>query len=409
MALGETDGDGVAELIDAIDPQVAQATLGDDVVRTPTLAARELSDAFGGPVVLKAECLQLTGAFKIRGALNKVRRLGGAAEAGLVTASAGNHARALAQAALMRGVGCEVFMPIDAPASKAAAVERLGATVRLEGASVDEGLALARERAAQTGATLVHPFDDLDVIAGQGTLGLELADQVEDLSTVLVPLGGGGLASGIAIALRRRGVRAKVIGVQAAACAPYAENPGGVDIARPTIADGIAIKRPGRYTLPLVEKLLYDVVTVDEDQIAEAMVFLAERCKLVAEGAGAVGVAALMAGLVAPDGKRTAIVVSGGNVDGGLLAALLRRRETAEGRRVRLFTYVPDRPGGLSDLLAVVADARANLVTLEHVREAVQLHVRETGVELILETRGRDHTDALVHRLKDAGYSVALR
>jgi threonine dehydratase len=409
MAHARSEELDAEQLIARIDPVSAQATLGEDVVRTPTLASADLSERFGAPVLLKAECLQLTGAFKIRGALNKVRRLGDAAEAGLVTASAGNHARALAQAARMRGVRCEVFMPIDAPASKVAAVERLGAVVRLEGASVDEGLALARELAAESGATLVHPFDDLDVIAGQGTLGLELADQVKDLSTVLVPLGGGGLASGLAIALQRRGVRAKVIGVQAQACAPYAESPGGVERARPTIADGIAIKRPGHFTLPLVEHLLYDVITVDEDQIADAMVFLAERCKLVSEGAGAVGVAALLAGLVTPDGHDTVAIVSGGNVDGGLLASLLRRRETEEGRRVRLFTYVPDRPGGLSELLALVAETRANLVTLEHVREAVELHVRETGVELTLETRGRAHTDSVVRSLKDAGYSVGLR
>ncbi|HUA11399.1 MAG TPA: pyridoxal-phosphate dependent enzyme [Solirubrobacteraceae bacterium] len=404
----------VESLVERIDPARAAEAIAGEIVRTPSLACPDLAALAGGPVVLKAECLQLTGSFKLRGALNKVVALGDAASPGLVTASAGNHARALAQAARICGVGCEVFMPVDAPVSKVAAAEGAGASVRLAGASVDEALKLASERSEETGEPLVHPFDDVDVIAGQGTLGLELAQDVAGIARVLIPLGGGGLAAGVAVALRSAGVDAELVGVQAAACAPFAAALAGRHVASAqlasgaTIADGIAVKKPGRITLPLVSTLLDRVVTVEEDDIAAAMVFLAETVKLVAEGAGAVGVAALLGGLE-PVAGTTVVVVSGGNVDGGLLASLLRRHETEEGRRVRLFTFVPDRPGGLSDLLSLVASERANLVTLEHVREAVELHVRETGVELTLETRGREHTGRLVAALEAAGYEVALR
>jgi threonine dehydratase len=379
--------------------------------RTPSLACEELSELAGTKVLLKAECLQATGSFKLRGALAKVAALGDRAAAGLVTASAGNHARAVAYAARAKGLGCEVFMPEDAAVSKVAAVERLGAHVHLEGGSVEESVALAVASAERTGAAFVHPFDDLDVIAGQGTLGAELLEEVPDVARVIVPLGGGGLSSGIGIALRRARVDVELVGVQARVCAPYLSTLGGTGpaielISTATIADGIAIKRPGELTLGLVRELVSSVETVSEDEIADAMVFLADRAKLVAEGAGAVGVAVLLGGRLEPVDGATVVVVSGGNVDMGLLASLLRRRETEEGRRVRIFTRVPDRPGGLAELLSLVAGTRANLVSLEHVREAVALHVRETGVELTLETRGPAHTEEMLAALGAAGYDV---
>jgi threonine dehydratase len=403
------DGPDAAELIARADLDGARAAIAGVAHRTPTLACEELSALADTPVFLKAECLQRTGSFKLRGALAKVAALGEGAAAGLVTASAGNHARALAQAARVRGVSCMVFMPRDAAVSKVAAVERLGAQVHLEGGSVEEAVALAGASAEQSGAALVHPFDDLDVIAGQGTLALELIEDIPDLARVVVPVGGGGLCSGIGIALRRAGVRAELIGVQAQLCAPYVQALSGRETtvrSQATIADGIAIKRPGVLTLPLVRELLDDVQTVTEDEIADAMVFLADRAKLVAEGAGAVAVALLMGARLKPVRGTTVAIVSGGNVDSGLLAGLLRRRETEEGRRVRLFTRVPDRPGGLAELLGLVAGTRANLVSLEHVREAVSLHVRETGVELTLETRGPGHTGEVVKALQQAGYEV---
>jgi threonine dehydratase len=402
-----------AALIDATDPNLARGAIAGVAVRTPTISCQDLTDAAGSEVALKAECLQATGSFKLRGALYKVAALGERADAGLVTASAGNHGRAVAQAARVRGVGCEVFMPRDASVSKVAAVQRLGARIELEGASVEEALQLAAERGEQTGAAFVHPFDDLDVIAGQGTLGLELLEDVPDLARVVVPVGGGGLASGVGIALRRARADVQLVGVQAIACAPYARALGGASRSvdeeastGATIADGIAIKRPGELTLPLLRELLHSLVTVAEDEIAEAMVFLAEHAKLIAEGAGAVAVAALLSGRLEPVKGSTVAIVSGGNVDSGLLAGLLLRHETEEGRRVRVFTRVPDRPGGLAELLNLVARARANVVSVGHVREAVRLHVRETGVELTLETRGRGHTDEVLASLRSAGYDV---
>jgi threonine dehydratase len=404
----------VAALIAGAELDAARHAITGIAVRTPTISCLDLSEAVG-TVALKAECLQGTGAFKLRGALYKVAALGARADAGLVTASAGNHGRAVAQAARVRGVGCEVFMPRDAAVSKVASVERLGARVQLEGSSVEEALQLAAERGEGTGAAFVHPFDDLDVIAGQGTLGLELLEDVPDLARVVVPVGGGGLASGVGIALRRAGAEVELVGVQATACAPYAHaltssSPlDAVEVAMgATIADGIAIKRPGELTLPLLRELLDSLVTVAEDEIAEAMVFLAENAKLVAEGAGAVAVAALLSGQLGAVDGTTVAIVSGGNVDSGLLAGLLLRHETEEGRRVRIFTRVPDRPGGLAELLNLVARARANVVSVEHVREAVPLRVRETGVELTLETRGRGHTEEVLAALRSAGYDVTV-
>ncbi len=415
MSDHQPDPSAAAELIARADLQAARRAIAGVAVATPTIACADLAEAAGTPVALKAECLQVTGSFKLRGALQKVSALGDRASAGLLAASAGNHARAVAQAARVRGVACEVFMPRDAPVSKVAAVQRLGARVQLEGDSVEDALRLAALRGEQTGAALVHPFDDLDVIAGQGTLALELLEAVPDLVRVVAPIGGGGLASGIGIALRRSRADVELVGVQARVCAPFVEalegggSPRQVDSAAgATIADGIAIKRPGALTLPLLHELLDGLETVTEDEIAQAMVFLAEDAKLVAEGAGAVSVAALLSGRLAPVRGTTVAIVSGGNVDSGLLAALLRRRETEEGRRVRMFTFVPDRPGGLAELLELVARARANVVSVEHVREAVPLHVRETGLELTLETRGPAHTEEVRAALEAQGYRVSL-
>jgi threonine dehydratase len=401
-----------AALIAACDLDGARAALSGVALRTPTIPCQVIGELVGAPVSLKAECLQLTGSFKLRGALSKVAALGPRIGGGLVTASAGNHGRAVARAARVAGVGCEVFMPRDATVSKVAAVQQLGANVQLEGSSVEEALELAAQRAQESGAAFVHPFDDLDVIAGQATLGMELIEDVPDLARVVVPVGGGGLAAGLGIALRRAGADVQVVGVQASACAPYAEALAGsaaVD-GQPsmgaTIADGIAIKRPGKLTLPLLRELLDSLVTVAEDEIAEAMVLLAEQSKLIAEGAGAVAVASLLSGRLEPVKGSTVAIVSGGNVDSGLLAGLLLRHETEEGRRVRVFTRVPDRPGGLAELLNLVARARANVVSVAHVREAVRLHVRETGVELTLETRGRGHTEEVLAALRSAGYDI---
>ena len=418
--LDQVDRDGrgadAAGMIAAADLDSARRAVAELALHTPVIPCAELSELAGGRVLLKAESLQTTGSFKIRGALNRIAALGDAARNGLVTASAGNHARALAHAARAKGLGCEVFMPHDAPVSKLKAVEALGASVTLAGETVDEALGEAQAAARAGGAAFVHPFDDAGVIAGQATLGLELVEDVPDLARVVVPVGGGGLAAGIGIALRRSGSRAKLIGVQAELCAPFAveldpgagAGPGAAVLSETTIADGIAVKRPGRLTLPLLRELLSGVATVSEDQIADAMVFLAEESKLVAEGAGAVAAAALLVRALPPVEGATVAIVSGGNVDSGLIASLLLRHEAEQGRRVRIHTRVPDRPGGLAELLALIAKLRANVLSIEHRRETVPLHPRETAVELTLETRGPDHTGEVLAALAAKGYDARL-
>ena len=401
--------DAVAARLARGDAARARTVVSDLVRHTPVLTSRSLGETCGGRILLKAENLQRTGSFKLRGALTKLASLGDAQ--GVVAGSAGNHAQSLAYAARHRGLACEVFMPQEASVSKVAAVRGFGGTVRLGGDSVDGCVQLARERAAETGAAFVHPFDDPDIIVGQGTLGLELLEDVPDLATVVIPLGGGGLTSGVAGVIKARRPEVRVIGVQAGACAAYPASLAAHEAreapAVPTIADGVAIKRPGGITHPLVERWVDEVVVVDDDDVAEAMVFLLERAKLVVEGAGAVGVAALASGAIKPAERgATVIVLSGGNVDGGLLAAVAQRHETSEGRRLRLFTRIPDRPGGLAKLLTLIAAEGGNLVTVEHVREAVSLHVRQTGVALVLQTRGAEHAEQIVDVLGGAGYEV---
>jgi len=393
----------------AADVERARAAVCDLARHTPVLSAQVLSERCGGRVAVKAENLQRTGSFKLRGALSKLASLGAGCERGVVAGSAGNHAWALADAARAREVPCEVFMPEQAPLAKVEGCAALGAVVRLSGDSLEDCFAAATARAQEGGLAFVHPFDDPDVVAGQGTVGLELLEDVEDLAKVVVPLGGGGLASGVAIAVKSARPGVEVVGVQADACAAFAESlrrgePVGVSSSL-TIADGIAVKRPGELTLGLVRHWLDDVVAVGEDEVAEAMVLLMERSKLVVEGAGAVGVAALLGGLVAPAPRGTTVVVlSGGNVDPGLLAALARRHETQAGRRLVLFTRLPDRPGSLARLLACIGDAGANLVEVEHVREGVDLHVRETAVQIVLETRGREHAEEVLAAIARDGY-----
>ena len=409
MSGPEPDADEVAARLEAGAATAALEIVRERARETPVLVSGTLSERFGARILLKAENLQRTGSFKLRGALNRLAHIGDAPS--VVAGSAGNHAQALAYAASARGVACEVFMPVEAAVAKVAAVQAYGGIVTLRGETVDDCIAAARERAAETGAVFVHPFDDPDVIIGQGTLGVELLAQVPDLATVIVPIGGGGLISGVAGAIKLARPQVRVIGVQVAACAPYpAALAAGAPLAvtpEATIADGIAVKRPGRITLPLVQRWVDDVVVVSEEDTAEAMVLLLERAKLVVEGAGAVGVAALLAHAATPSSEgSTVVLLSGGNVDAGLLAAVARRHETAVGRRMRVFTVVVDRPGGLAALLLCIAQAGGNLLAVEHVREAVNLQVRQTGIELTLETRGAEHAEAILAAMAEAGYAT---
>lgn len=408
---GTHQAERVTARIAAGEAAAAQKVVAEVARHTPVLSSRSLAEHCGGRVFLKAENLQRTGSFKLRGAYHKISRLD--EPRGVVAGSAGNHGQSVAYAARDRGIPCDVFMPREAPVAKVAAVEAFGGVVHLAGASVDECVATARERAAETGATFIHPFDDPDVILGQATLGLELLEDVSDLSCVIVPVGGGGLISGVSIAVKSARPDVRVIGVQVEACAAFpaslqAHAPVACE-ALPTIADGIAIKRPGEITLPLVERWVDQMVIVGEDDVGEAMVWLMERAKLVVEGGGAAGVAALLASQATPPATgSTVIVLSGGNVDPGLLAAIAQRHETTAGRRLRLFTRISDRPGGLAALLTQIAEAGGNVVHADHVREAVPLHVRETGVEIALETRGAEHSAAIVAALREAGYEVLV-
>jgi len=403
-----------ADAIGAPDVEDAARLIAGHVRETPMLPAGELSRRVGAPVLLKAENLQLTGSFKARGATNMIRRLPERAlRAGVVAASAGNHAQAVACAARDAGARAVLVMPEQAPVSKVAAVRQYGGEVRLSGGTYDDAHAEADRLAREEGMTVVHAFDQPKVVAGQGTIGLEIARQAPEARLIVLPLGGGGLASGVGIAVAARLPGARVIGVQAEGCAPYidslaAHKPIGARSAN-TICDGIAVKRPGDFTLPLVERYVDEVVTVSDDQVAEAMVLLLERSKLVVEGAGAVAVAALMQGQVrAPAEGKVCAVLSGGNVDASLLSECIRMGETVAGRRIVLSTVVPDRPGALAGLLRVVAEHGGNVVDVEHLRDGIDLHVRETAVKLVLQSRGPDSNRQIIDAARAEGFSVRV-
>ena len=377
------------------------------VEHTPVTPSAYLSEQFGGQIILKAENLQRTGAFKIRGAINKLHRLGDLKKNGVVAGSAGNHAQGLAFAARHFGVKCEIFIPVGASISKVSACKSYGGIVLDGGESIETAVTSAKARALETGMAFCHPYDDVDVVAGQGTLGLELLEDIQDLAQVIIPLGGGGLLSGTALAIKQQNPNVKIIGVQISSCAPYiyGNAPTGPV---PTLADGIAVKQPGDVTRPLIESWVDELVDVDEDSVADAMMILLERSKMYVEGGGAVGVSALLASRVKPAKKgKTCVVLSGGNVDMGLMPNLIRRHETKAGRRALLFARVSDRPGALAEFLKVVAKAGANIIEVSHVREGLNLHVRETGLQVVIEVRGRDHTSEIITICKTAGFDVS--
>jgi threonine dehydratase len=402
------------EAVTFADVEDAARALVGRVRETPVLSAGELSRRLGARVLLKAENLQLTGSFKARGATHMIRALPPEAlRAGVVAASAGNHAQAVAFAAREAGARAVLVMPAQAPLAKVAAVQQYGGEVRFVEGGYDEAQAEAWRLSESEGFTAVHAFDQPQVVAGQGTAGLEIARQAPDAKLVVVPLGGGGLASGIGLALAGALEGVRVVGVQAEACAPYidslaAERPIGARSAN-TICDGIAVKRPGDFTLPLVRRYVDEVVTVSDDEVAQAMVLLLERSKLVVEGAGAVGVAALMHGRIrAPEEGSVCAVLSGGNVDVSLLSEAIRLGETAAGRRMVLSTVVPDRPGALAGLLRVVADHGGNVVDVEHLRDGIEIHVRETAIKLVLQTRGSENSQEILDAARAEGFSVRV-
>jgi threonine dehydratase len=372
--------------------EAARARLHGVARVTPVYASETLSRLVGREVKLKAENLQRTGSFKIRGAYNRISTLD--AEE-VVAASAGNHGQAVAWAAREIGARARVFMPQDAPMAKVEATRNYGAEVVLTGSAIESCIDEAALYVESTGATFVHPFEDPFVIAGQGTIGLELAEQVENVDTVLIPIGGGGLASGISLALRAVKPGVRLVGVQAEGTLP-----GGNGY---TIADGIAVKKPGELTMSILDEVLDEIVSVNDDEISEAIVLLLERTKLVVEGAGAVGVAALLSGEIGGDGCVVPIL-SGGNIDATLLISVMRHGLSEAGRFLVLRTRVPDRPGELAKLLTLLGRERANVVEVAHQRERAELPVADTGVELTLLTRDSAHCEEILATLERLGY-----
>jgi threonine dehydratase len=378
------------------DIQAARARL-DGVARvTPVYRSETLSRTCGREVRLKAENLQRTGSFKVRGAYNRISTLTDEQRAaGVVAASAGNHGQAVAWAAREVGAHARIFMPQDSAMAKVEATRHYGAEVELTGPAIEESLEAAQAYVAETGATLVHPFEDPVIIAGQGTIGLEIADQVEGVDTVLIPVGGGGLASGIAIALRAVLPKLRIVGLQAAGTLPSGSGY--------TLADGIAVKKPGELTMSILDRVLDDMVAVTDEEISQAIVLLLERTKLVVEGAGAVGVAAMLSGKI--EGGGTIVpVLSGGNIDATLLIQVMRHGLAGAGRYLVLKTRVPDRPGELAKLLTLLGQARVNVVEVEHQRETADLPVGDTGVELTLLTRDSAHCDEILANIARWGY-----
>jgi threonine dehydratase len=396
-----------------LDDVRAAARLLDGVVtRTPVQAFRAMSESAGAPVVLKCENLQRAGSFKIRGAYTRLSRMSDEEKArGVVAASAGNHAQGVALAAQMLGIHAIVYMPVDASVPKLAATRGYGAEVRQVGDSVDEALVAARAEAARSGRTLIHPFDHLDVVTGQGTVALEILEQVPDVGTVVVPLGGGGLVAGIATVLAEAAPHVKVVGVQAETAAAYPES---LAAGRPvplalgaTMADGIAIGTPGDVPFEVLARLGVEVRTVSEEQMSRALLLVAERGKQIVEPSGAAGVAAVLAAEPGSLPGTIVPVLTGGNIDPLLLLRVVRHGLVAAGRYLQLRLCIDDRPGSLAGLLEVIAAAGASIVQVEHTRTDTSLTVSQVLVNVQLETKGHEHCTAVVDRLRSAGYAVA--
>lgn len=393
------------------DVRAARERIGDTAGGTPCRLTHS-PDRLGARTWLKYENLHTTGSFKERGAVNKLRSLGDdERRRGVITASAGNHAQALAYHATLLGIAATVVMPEATPLVKVSNTKRFGARVVLHGATFDDAVDEALRRREAEGQVMVHAFDDPVVVAGQGTIGLELAEQVGTVGTVVVPIGGGGICSGIALTLKTLDPAVRVIGVEAkAAPSARASRERGEIVkieAAETLADGIAVKRVGEVTFPLLERYVDDIVVVDDEEIAQAILLLLEREKVLVEGAGAAGVAALLAGrfAVRPD-EETVLVLCGGNIDVNILSRIIDRGLVDDGRLARLEVTVRDRPGMLARLTSIVARRGANVLESAHSRAFADISVGEVAIALTLETRGREHVDELVAALREDGHQV---
>ena len=399
-------------MVQIADIEAARRTLTGVIINTPLLPSERLSKEVNADVWIKAENTQRAGSFKLRGAYNKMTHLTAAERTqGVIAHSAGNHAQGVALAARMLGIPATVVMPSYAPLAKVVATRGYGANVVLYGNSFDEAGEYARRLQAEQQLTYVHAFDDPLTVAGQGTLGLEVFEALPDVETLIVPVGGGGLIGGVAVVARALNPKVKIIGVQAEGCASIrlslaAGKPMLVPEAR-TIADGIAVKKPGEVTLPLIRELVDEVVTVDDEEISRGIYYCAQYLRQVAEGAGAVGISALLTGRYRPKpNEKVCVVLSGGNIDANLLARVLEQVLVKEGRYMILHTSVPDRPGNLAPLVNHVGSLGANIIDLHHRRAAWQVPVDRVGIELILEIRDAQHARQVVEGLTRGGYSV---
>jgi threonine dehydratase len=394
------------------DVRNARERIRDAVVLTPLVRATGLEDQLIAALHIKLESLQRTGSFKDRGALNRLLDLSAEEKTrGVVTASAGNHAQAVAYHGARLGIPVEVVMPEHTPLIKVANTRRFGAGVRFHGATLSESMVEAHRIEKEERRVLVHAYDDERVIAGQGTIGLELLEQLPDVKIVVVPIGGGGLISGIAVAMKEQRPEVRIVGVEASAAASaLASRRAGRIVAiesADTIADGIAVKRPGDLTFPLIERYVDDIVAVDEVEIAGAVHMLLERQKLLAEGAGAVALAALTTGRIAVHrGESVVAILSGGNIDLNLAGRIVDRGLVGDGRLARLAVTVPDRPGSLAMLTRLVAEAGANVLEVVHGRAFADISVRDVEIVMLLETRGTEHANAIMKVLDDHGVAV---
>lgn len=398
------------------DIQNAANLLEGVIERTPVAHSRALSEILGAEVFLKCENLQRSGSFKVRGAYVRMAQLSGAEKAlGVVAASAGNHAQGVALAASRLGIAARIYMPRGAALPKIAATRSHGAEVILHGNTVDDALAEAKQYAQQTGAIFVHPFDNEDIIAGQGTLGLEILDQVPDVDTILVGVGGGGLLAGLSVAVRAKekelGKKIRIIGVQAEHAAAYPPSLAA-DALVPlkkvsTIADGIAVGRPGQLPFTIIKSLVDDVHTVSEDDIARALIFLLERNKLVVEPAGSVSVAALMSGSLTEkygDLGTTVCLLSGGNIDPMLMLKVIQRGLSAAGRFMTIKLMLTDRPGELTSISRIISEHDANVTGVDHTRLGGALSMGDVSITIDMETKGAEHCKEVIAALEAEGY-----
>lgn len=394
------------------DIEHAAESLAPHIGHTPMEPSQYLSEVLGAPLYLKMENLQRTGSFKVRGATYRLSRLTPEECArGVVAASAGNHAQGVALAARELGVKATIFMPLGVPVPKLLSTRGYGAEVVLQGETVETPLRLAAEFAERTGAILIHPYDHIDVVTGQATLGLEIFNDMPDVDTVIMGIGGGGLIAGVGSALKQRAAAAgrtiRIIGVQAENAAPYAESlaaghPISI-VSKPTIADGINVSRPGDVPFDIIKDIVDEVVTVSEDDIARAVLVLLERGKVVVEPAGAVGVAAILAGKISPTGK-TVSILSGGNIDPLLLQRIVSHGLAASGRYMTIRIALPDRPGQLVRISEIIANAGANVVEVMHTRHGQGMQISEVMIQISVETRGHEHQQVTLQTLREAGY-----